>query len=434
MSNENNTVSKTRYPSRRDIRKHDKKRRLHKVFKASCISILTTSVLVLGIGTSLAYPHKTVRVTIDGKTQTVSTWAEKVSDVLREKGVFVKKQDDVSPNANAYLQTGDKVVVNEAKKVSVNVNGTNKEAWTTASYSDEIVDEFSDSDVKVTVSARSSNVNGSSNSGLVSKKSKIKVIHDGKDEYVDVKPSENAETVLKKIGVEVSPIDKVLVGKDKTETSLIVQRVERGYESKTEPIKFETKIEKDPQLEAGEQKKAQEGKDGEKEVSSYFEKVDGKVVHQGKVTEDVKSEPVEEVIKLGVKGIDASKLPDDPKKLLDLVRTGGVNVPNVNTNYSGEDPRALALPLVVGRGWSDSEYRCLIALWEKESHWNPNAYNASSGATGIPQALPGNKMASAGPDWRTNPVTQIRWGLGYISGRYGTPCKAWGHSQAVGWY
>ena len=63
-----------------------------------------------------------------------------------------------------------------------------------------------------------------------------------------------------------------------------------------------------------------------------------------------------------------------------------------------------------------------------------NAYNASSGAYGIPQALPGSKMATAGADWETNAATQIEWGLGYVQGRYGTPCGAWAHSQDVGWY
>ncbi|TFD27787.1 lytic transglycosylase domain-containing protein [Cryobacterium lyxosi] len=85
-------------------------------------------------------------------------------------------------------------------------------------------------------------------------------------------------------------------------------------------------------------------------------------------------------------------------------------------------------------GWGDDQFGCLVSLWDKESGWNVNAYNASSGATGIPQALPGNKMASAGADWQTNPATQISWGLGYIASRYSTPCDAWDKSEASGWY
>lgn len=85
-------------------------------------------------------------------------------------------------------------------------------------------------------------------------------------------------------------------------------------------------------------------------------------------------------------------------------------------------------------GWGSGQFSCLVSLWNRESGWDYRAYNASSGATGIPQALPGGKMASAGADWRTNATTQISWGLGYIQGVYGSPCGAWSHSQATGWY
>lgn len=96
--------------------------------------------------------------------------------------------------------------------------------------------------------------------------------------------------------------------------------------------------------------------------------------------------------------------------------------------------KAIAYELLKARGWGDDEYGCLVALWERESHWNAAAHNPSSGAHGIPQALPGSKMASAGADWETNPATQITWGIGYIAGRYGTPCTAWDHSEINNWY
>lgn len=96
--------------------------------------------------------------------------------------------------------------------------------------------------------------------------------------------------------------------------------------------------------------------------------------------------------------------------------------------------QAIAFDMVLARGWDQTQFDCLVALWNKESHWNVYAHNTRSGAYGIPQALPGDKMASAGSDWQTNPATQITWGLGYIAGRYGTPCDAWNHSQVKGWY
>lgn len=96
--------------------------------------------------------------------------------------------------------------------------------------------------------------------------------------------------------------------------------------------------------------------------------------------------------------------------------------------------QAIGHELVLARGWGEDQFNCLVALYNRESHWNVYAGNPVSGAYGIPQALPGTKMASAGADWQSNPRTQITWGLGYIAGRYGTPCGAWSHSQAKGWY
>ena len=102
---------------------------------------------------------------------------------------------------------------------------------------------------------------------------------------------------------------------------------------------------------------------------------------------------------------------------------------------SGEgDPRTIARAMVANRGWSSGQFSCLDSLWTRESNWNTTADNPTSSAYGIPQALPGSKMASAGADWATNPATQIRWGLGYIGDRYGDPCGAWNHFQANNWY
>ena len=112
---------------------------------------------------------------------------------------------------------------------------------------------------------------------------------------------------------------------------------------------------------------------------------------------------------------------------------GSAAAPAAGTPDPGS-AKATALQMVTDRGWDDAQYNCLVSLWNKESGWNMYASNKSSGAYGIPQSLPGSKMASAGADWATNAATQITWGLGYISGRYQTPCGAWTHSQAVGWY
>lgn len=101
---------------------------------------------------------------------------------------------------------------------------------------------------------------------------------------------------------------------------------------------------------------------------------------------------------------------------------------------SSGDARSIARSMLSGYGWGDDQFGCLDSLWMRESGWSHTATNPSSGAYGIPQSLPASKMASAGADWQTNPATQITWGLGYISERYGSPCNAWAHSESVGWY
>jgi hypothetical protein len=85
-------------------------------------------------------------------------------------------------------------------------------------------------------------------------------------------------------------------------------------------------------------------------------------------------------------------------------------------------------------GWGEKQYACLDGLWTKESKWNYRASNKRSGAHGIPQALPATKMESVGTDWRTNPVTQISWGLRYIESRYETPCGAFAKFKRANWY
>jgi len=107
-------------------------------------------------------------------------------------------------------------------------------------------------------------------------------------------------------------------------------------------------------------------------------------------------------------------------------------IPDSCEEYTGN--RKIGCAILLEKGFELEEMPCLDKLWTKESGWNHKARNDSSGAYGIPQALPGSKMGSAGDDWETNPATQIEWGLGYIKGRYGTPCKAWAHSQSTGWY
>ncbi len=113
-----------------------------------------------------------------------------------------------------------------------------------------------------------------------------------------------------------------------------------------------------------------------------------------------------------------------------------------NVNLGGGvtvDPagaQAYARSVLPSYGWGGEQFSCLVSLWNGESDWRADALNPSSGAYGIPQALPAEKMAAAGADWRTNGATQVNWGLAYISASYGSPCNAWNtwQSRNPHWY
>jgi hypothetical protein len=123
----------------------------------------------------------------------------------------------------------------------------------------------------------------------------------------------------------------------------------------------------------------------------------------------------------------------DRSKARALSNASGVAVTK-SEDLSTADPKVLARALMPQYGISSSEFDCLDNIWTQESGWNVHADNPSSSAYGIPQALPGSKMSSAGPNWENNAETQIRWGLGYIKARYGSACSAWSYKQGAGWY
>lgn len=119
--------------------------------------------------------------------------------------------------------------------------------------------------------------------------------------------------------------------------------------------------------------------------------------------------------------------------------SGGSGTSYPSTGGVVVDPaaaQAYARSALGSYGWGDDQFSCLVSLWTQESGWRANALNASSGAYGIPQSLPAEKMSAAGADWRTNANTQINWGLAYIKSAYGSPCGAWGHEMSVNphWY
>ena len=185
-----------------------------------------------------------------------------------------------------------------------------------------------------------------------------------------------------------------------------------------EKIPYET-VKKEVSIKKGDKTTStvvQKGKNGIKEITYKVKYQNDKEIERTKISEKVIKKPVDKIVEVR-------------KKVVTARGSGAIRATGTKAEY-----QAYAKARCKALGWSDYDFDCLVSLWNKESKWNPNAHNSSSGAHGIPQALPASKMASHGSDYMTNYKTQINWGLSYIKGRYGTPTKAWIHSCSKGWY
>ena len=157
----------------------------------------------------------------------------------------------------------------------------------------------------------------------------------------------------------------------------------------------------------------QKGENGLKRVTYRIRYQNGAEIEKTEISSEVIKEPVDKIVEVRTKQVTSR---------------GGV------VSGSVAEYQAYAEKRCFDYGWSDADFQALVKLWNKESRWNPYACNSSSGAYGIPQALPASKMAVYGTDYLTNYKTQINWGLNYIKSRYGTPTAAWNHSCSKGWY
>ena len=157
----------------------------------------------------------------------------------------------------------------------------------------------------------------------------------------------------------------------------------------------------------------QNGENGLKRVTYRIRYQNGAEIEKTEISSEIIKEPVDKIVEVRTKQVTSR---------------GGV------VSGSVAEYQAYAEKRCFDYGWSDADFQALVKLWNKESRWNPYASNSSSGAYGIPQALPASKMATYGTDYRTNYKTQIEWGLSYIKSRYGTPSAAWNHSCTKGWY
>lgn len=238
---------------------------------------------------------------------------------------------------------------------------------------------------------------------------------DGKTQKVEAIAGTSLAKALKAADILVQEADEVSLPLDTpVKAGLEVKIVRITYKMLTEDFTqpFETVEKADANLPAGERVVEQHGVEGAGTRTVRITYRDGAETAREVQAESYTKAPVQQIVRVGAGQAAApASGPVDPGSA-----------------------RAIAKSMLASYGWGEDQFGYLDALWQRESKWNHTASNGSSGAYGIPQALPGSKMASAGADWRTNPSTQISWGLGYIKGRYGSPAAAWAHSQRVGWY
>lgn len=369
--------------------------------------------LVVGGTSAFALLHKTVSLDVDGTVTTVSVFGRTVEDLLVAHGVEVDDRDLVSPAPDELLVDQAAVVVRHGHEVTVEVDGEQRTVWTTALTVGDVLAEMGLRE-DVRTSASRSDPLGRDTLRL----STVKTVHvaaDGATQELSTTASTVREA-LTEAGVVLGAHDQLSVPLDAVAVDglvVVVTRVQTVMRSETTLQPFETVREDDATLAQGREVVKVRGREGSRVVTFEAQVVDGVEIGRTLLAERVLEAPVNEVVAVGT--MTAPVVPVGPP-----VEPGTA--------------RAIGLELTLARGWGEDQFACLDALWSKESGWRVNAHNASSGAHGIPQAMPGSKMASVGADWETNPTTQITWGLNYIAGRYGTPCDAWAHSQAKNWY
>ena len=364
---------------------------------------------LVGVTGAFATMHKSVTLDVDGTLREVSAYGRTVAQVLDYQDVSVAREDLVEPALDAAAPDGGTIVVRTSHDVVVEIDGEEQTIPTTARTVGELLAFLGPrAEGAVTDVSRSSPLGREP-----VRVSTLKTVHVAVDGAV--LPITTAEAtvrgVLQTAGIVLGEEDDISVPLDAAAVDgmlVLVSRAAATSDTVTEVLPFATQEVEDPNLPKGHRVVVQSGRVGEATTTYAVQTLGGAEVSRTVLTRTVTTEPRDEIIKVGTMDVSVSVDPGSA--------------------------RAIGRSLAAQRGWGDDQFACLDKLWTKESNWRVDADNPNSTAYGIPQALPGSKMASVGADWRTNPTTQITWGLGYIEGRYGTPCSAWSHSVAEGWY
>jgi uncharacterized protein YabE (DUF348 family) len=371
------------------------------------------AVLAGLVGGTVAWTNvdKTVNLVVDGQNSKIHTTAESVGDVLKQAGYHADSHDILAPAANVAVHDGSKVVYSRGRLLHLNVDGHKQNIWTTAPTVAAAMAQLGYSTEDFTSVSRSRRLPLSPTDIAVRTPKLVTLVHDGKTQQLTTTDATVGQ-LLGDLAIPVGPLDRVSMPTSAallTNARIVLQRVKQTTVTKTSPIPFSVTTKHDSSLTEGTTQVLTAGKDGLAKITYAYIYIDGKLSGKTTLKTVVVHGATSKVIKVGTKAVAPT------------------------ATASPGSAQAIALGLLKARGWGTDQFNCLVTLWNHESGWRVHAANAS-GAYGIPQALPGSKMSSAGPDWQNNAETQIKWGLGYISSRYSTPCGAWSLWQTQGWY
>jgi uncharacterized protein YabE (DUF348 family) len=401
---------------------------------------LYAAVLVglLAVPVAWSAVDKSVNLVVDGKATTVRTTAAEVRDVLRDGGYRINRHDLVAPAPTATVHDGSRIVLRRGRLLHLQVDGRPAEVWTTAPTVAQALDELGYGAADFVSVSRSRRLPLSPTELAIRTPQPVTVVHDGAREQVSTTAATVAD-LLDDLELSVGPDDRLTPAASTAitaGTTVRVQRVDTKLESTIRSMPYPTRRVRDSALRIGTTRIVEDGAAGRRRITYSVVYVDGTPVARTKLATTTVTAPRPRVIKVGtkpaVKRATVASGSDGGSSRRAGGNGSGGSAPSAPTPSPGS-AKAIARKLVAARGWSDAQYDCLVILWNHESSWRVHASNPS-GAYGIPQALPGSKMASAGPDWQNNAETQIKWGLKYIAGRYQTPCGAWSNWQAQGWY
>jgi uncharacterized protein YabE (DUF348 family) len=358
---------------------------------------------------------KTVDLVVDGQPHAVQTTAESVGQVLESQGYRVTAHDLLAPSASSKIEDGTRIVLRRGRLLHLDVDGVRTDVWTTApTVADALAQLGYSSNDFVSVSRYRRLPLGATDIAIRTPRL-ITIVHDGHREQVST-TEQTVGDVLADLDISLGSRDRISVAADapvRPGETITIQRVSRRVLSRMQAVPFPVTKRRDSTMLVGDTKIVRLGKAGRARATYAYIYIDGKVAGRTLLRSVVVVKPVPQIERVGTK-----RKPIAP----------AAPAPSPGT------AKAIARQLLTQRGWGDTQYSCLVALWDAESGWNVHAANPSTGAYGIPQALPGSKMGTAGPDWQNNATTQIKWGLGYIASRYGTPCGAWSYWQSAGWY